>query len=68
MVYEGAMNGKIQVWKVRPKEGGPWLIVEALSELEEVLTSEANAERGWELQRSFMTQEEFNNIGDFDGW
>lgn len=57
---------KTKMWKVRPKSGGSWLIVQHLAELGELLGDEE--EREFELVVVYMSQEEIENLGEWDGW
>ncbi len=59
---------EVKVWKIRPKEGGSWLITTTLSELDDILEHEGTEGAGWDLQRAVMTQEEFAQVSEFDGW
>lgn len=61
-----AEERKTKMWKVRPKSGGSWLIVQQLAEFGELLGDEE--EREFELVVVYMSQEEIENLGEWDGW
>lgn len=66
-----AEEHKTKMWKVRPKSGGSWLIVQQLAELGELLGTEEEMdeeEREFELVVVYMSQEEIENLGEWDGW
>lgn len=56
------------VWRVRPTEGGSWLISEKLGDLAETLDAETTEGHGFVLERVAMTEEALANVGEFDGW
>ena len=63
---ENMMN--VTKWKVRPKCGGAWLVVDTLAELEEMLAHEGPGFEDYDLRRVEMTEAEVAAIGEFDGW
>ncbi len=62
------MAQRVPVWRVRPTEGGAWLIEEKLENLAPLLDSETDVGHGYVLERVEMTRGELENMGEFDGW
>lgn len=59
---------RVEVWRVRPTEGGAWLIDPKLSNLVELLESETSEGHSFTLEKTSMTADEVANMGEFDGW
>lgn len=64
--YQG--NQKVPVWRVRPKEGGAWLIDPRLADIVETLEGETSIGHSFVLERVEMTGNELAAMGEFDGW
>lgn len=58
---------KIVVFKLRPKGGGEWLMVEDILDYREML-DEAKGGDEFELVCVEMTRDEIDALGDFGGW
>ena len=61
------MSDKVKVWQVKPKYGGPNLIVHNLNEID-WLDTDADVGDIFLLERVEMTQEEVENLEEFNGW
>lgn len=56
-------------WKCRPKRGGPWLHVDRLAELDDVIEGNPYGSGDeYEIVATWMTQAERDALGEFDGW
>lgn len=56
-------ESKVAVWRVRPKEGGSWLIDEKLENLAETLNHEVPVGQEFTLERIEMTRQELATMG-----
>lgn len=61
-----AVDAPTQHWKVRPKHGGPWLIVPP-SGLGDAL-DESDDGNEYEVVSVWMSKAEYEALGDFNGW
>lgn len=67
-------TGVAMVWRVRPTEGGAWLVdrkladVAALLESETSRSSDPSTPRSFTLELVHMTEEQLAGMGEFDGW
>jgi hypothetical protein len=59
------MNEKKRMMKVRPKHGGPWLVVnpEHLAD-----SLDGASEDDYEIGEVFMTEAEADALPEFEGW
>jgi hypothetical protein len=58
----------MMVWRVKPKEGGPWLVADRMFDLGQQLDDMVESESAFVLERVEMSAEELSKVGEFDGW
>jgi hypothetical protein len=66
---EGPAEEKKRLYKIRPADGGSWLITEDLNYLQEFSgTNESDEGETYEVVVTFMTQAEIDALPEHDGW
>lgn len=66
---EKVMITKTLMLKVRPKRGGSWLYTQPEDLVEELFNLDVVVEvAGYEVEMVWMTDEELDNLPEFEGW
>jgi hypothetical protein len=64
----GEEKKRVECWRIRPVEGGAWLYDQKLSNLVDLIEAETSENHAFTLEKTSLTEDEANSMGEFDGW
>ncbi len=56
----------MKVFKIKPKDGGPWCVQEIEWIVE--LLKNSDVDETYEITPALMSEDEFNELPEFEGW